>query len=122
MGPIVTMDAAHLVAEGERDWCARLLAHAESESGYFLVEHVHLAPDPVVALLASLATRTDRPRPVFTSDLLEAVRPAVRDLLARCGAQVAVPALRQRIRELASLVSVLADELGRGGMRLGRAR
>ncbi|MDH6678020.1 transcriptional regulator of acetoin/glycerol metabolism [Rhodococcus sp. LBL1] len=119
VGPIVTMDAAHIVAEGERDWCARLLAHTETESGYLLVEHVHLAPDPVAALLASLAARADGPRPVFTSDPLEAVRPAVRDLLARCGAQVAVPALRQRIRELASLVSVLADEIGRGGMRLG---
>ncbi|WP_430333780.1 sigma-54-dependent Fis family transcriptional regulator [Rhodococcus sp. ACT016] len=118
VGPIVTVDAAHIVAEGERDWCARLLAHAEAESGYLLVEHVHLAPDPVVALLASLAARADGPRPVFTSDPVETVRPVVRDLLARCGAQVTVPALRQRFRELAALVGSIATEIDRGGMRL----
>lgn len=118
-GPILTMDAAHVVAEGERDWCARLLGHVGTTPERILVEHVHLAPDAVLALLASLAARAGGPRLVFTSDPLGTVRPAVRDLLARCGAQVTVPALRQRIRELPTLVAALAVEIGSAGVRLG---
>ncbi|WP_420751357.1 sigma-54-dependent Fis family transcriptional regulator [Rhodococcus sp. O3] len=118
-GPIVAVDAAHVIAEGERTWSAGLLRHVETGPAHVLIEHVHLSPNSVLALLGSLATRADGPRLVFTADPVDTVRPAVRDLLARCGAQVAVPALRQRTRELPALVTALAIELGRSDIRLG---
>ncbi|WP_137724960.1 sigma-54-dependent Fis family transcriptional regulator [Prescottella subtropica] len=116
-GEVTVVDAAHIVAEGERAWCARLLDVPAGQ--WVLVEHVHLAPDPVLALLSSLVAAGDGPRPVLTSDPPVTVRRPVRDLLARCGAQVAVPALRQRIRELPALVTALVHDLGREGLRMG---
>ncbi|WP_307846009.1 helix-turn-helix domain-containing protein [Rhodococcus sp. CX] len=118
-GPIVAVDAAHVIAEGERNWSAGLLRHIATGPAHVLIEHVHLGPNSVLALLGSLATRADGPRLVFTADPVDTIRPAVRDLLARCGAQVAVPALRQRTRELPALVTALATELGRSDIRLG---
>ncbi|MCR8695373.1 sigma-54-dependent Fis family transcriptional regulator [Rhodococcus rhodochrous] len=117
--PMWAIDAAHVVAEGESKWSARLLEHVETGPEHVLIEHVDLAPDSILALLASLASRVDGPRFVFTADPADTVRPAARELFARCGAHVTVPALRQRIRELPALVAALSTELGRSEIRLG---
>ncbi|EME65034.1 Fis family transcriptional regulator [Rhodococcus ruber BKS 20-38] len=115
------LDAARIVGEGEREWSARLLtvAAAATDRGFVVVEHVHLAPDPVPALLSSMLSDPAAPRLVLTADPLDDIRPPVRELLARCPGQVRVPALRQRIRELGDLAAALAQELGRGDLRLG---
>ncbi|QBJ98569.1 Fis family transcriptional regulator [Rhodococcus sp. ABRD24] len=113
------VDAAQIVGQGEREWSASLLAVVARSPEYLLIEHVHLAPEPVLALVASLVANSGGPRIVLTSDPTDSVSPAVRDLLARCGNQVAVPTLRQRIRELDGLVVALARKLGRADLRLG---
>ncbi|WP_305092389.1 sigma-54-dependent Fis family transcriptional regulator [Prescottella sp. R16] len=121
---IPVLDASRIVVEGEQAWCTRLLGMPVGQ--WVLIEHVHLAPEPVLALLSSLVVGGGGgdgdvvgPRPVLTSDPPVTVRRPVRDLLARCGAQVSVPALRQRIRELPALVTALVHDLGRDGVRMG---
>ncbi|MDX5311688.1 MAG: Fis family transcriptional regulator, partial [Rhodococcus sp. (in: high G+C Gram-positive bacteria)] len=89
------------------------------DRGFVVVEHVHLAPDPVPALLSSMLSDPAAPRLVLTADPVDGIRPPVRELLARCPGQVRVPALRQRIRELGDLAAALAQELGRPDLRLG---
>lgn len=111
--------AAQIVGQGEREWSAGLLEVVGQAPSHVLIEHVHLAPDSVLALIASLVANPAGPRIVMTSDPVDTVPPAARDLLARCGNQVSVPALRHRIRELDGLVAALADQLGRADLRLG---
>jgi transcriptional regulator of acetoin/glycerol metabolism len=113
------LDAARIVAEGEREWSARLLSvvDAATETDVIVVEHLDMAPDSVLALLASLLE--SGPRFVFTSDPPDRVREPVREFLTRCSCRVRIPALRYRIREIGDLASSLADELGRPDIRLG---
>ncbi|BCN80060.1 siderophore-interacting protein [Prescottella equi] len=118
-GAVDVLDAAQIVGQGEREWSAGLLEVVGQAPSHVLIEHVHLAPDSVLALIASLAANPAGPRIVMTSDPVDTVPPAARDLLARCGNQVSVPALRHRIRELDGLVAALADQLGRADLRLG---
>ncbi|ORL71855.1 sigma-54-dependent Fis family transcriptional regulator [Prescottella equi] len=118
-GAVDVLDAAQIVGQGEREWSAGLLEVVGQAPSHVLVEHVHLAPDSVLALIASLVANPAGPRIVMTSDPVDTVPPAARDLLARCGNQVSVPALRHRIRELDGLVAALADQLGRADLRLG---
>ncbi|WP_231569450.1 sigma-54-dependent Fis family transcriptional regulator [Prescottella defluvii] len=113
------VDAAQIVGEGEHEWSARLLAVVARGPACVVIEHVHLAPESVLALVASMVAGSDGPRILLTSDPVDSVPQPVRDLLARCGNQVQVPALRQRIRELDGLVAALARELGRADLRLG---
>ncbi|ANZ24357.1 Fis family transcriptional regulator [Rhodococcus sp. WB1] len=117
---VTFLDAARIVGEGEHEWAAGLLSvAAAADGGVVVVEHVHLAPDPVLALLSSMLSDPAAARLVLTADPLDDVRPTVRELLARCPGQVRVPALRQRIRELGDLASALARELDRPDLRLG---
>ncbi|OOL30053.1 Fis family transcriptional regulator, partial [Rhodococcus rhodochrous] len=117
---VTFLDAARIVGEGEHEWSAGLLSVAAgADGGVVVVEHVHLAPDPVLALLSSMLSDPAAARLVLTADPLDDVRPPVRELLARCPGQVRVPALRQRIRELGDLASALARELDRPDLRLG---
>ncbi|WP_238781727.1 sigma-54-dependent Fis family transcriptional regulator [Prescottella equi] len=118
-GAVDVLDAAQIVGQGEREWSAGLLEVVGQAPSHVLIEHVHLAPDSVLALIASLVANPAGPRIVITSDPVDTVPPAARDLLARCGNQVSVPALRHRIRELDGLVAALADQLGRADLRLG---
>lgn len=118
-GAVDVLDAAQIVGQGEREWSAGLLEVVGQAPSHVLIEHVHLAPDSVLALIASLVANPAGPRIVMTSDPMDTVPPAARDLLARCGNQVSVPALRHRIRELDGLVAALADQLGRADLRLG---
>ncbi|BCN45417.1 siderophore-interacting protein [Prescottella equi] len=118
-GAVDVLDAAQIVGQGEREWSAGLLEVVGQAPSHVLIEHVHLAPDSVLALIASLVANPAGPRIVMTSDPVDTVPPAARDLLARCGNQVSVPALRHRIRELDGLVAALADQLGRADLRLG---
>ncbi|NKR94800.1 Fis family transcriptional regulator [Rhodococcus hoagii] len=118
-GAVDVLDAAQIVGQGEREWSAGLLEVVGQAPSHVLIEHVHLAPDSVLALIASLVANPAGPRIVMTSDPVDTVPPAARDLLARCGNQVSVPALRHRIRELDGLVGALADQLGRSDLRLG---
>ncbi|WP_404315562.1 sigma-54-dependent Fis family transcriptional regulator [Prescottella equi] len=118
-GAVDVLDAAQIVGQGEREWSAGLLEVVRQAPSHVLIEHVHLAPDSVLALIASLVANPAGPRIVMTSDPVDTVPPAARDLLARCGNQVSVPALRHRIRELDGLVAALADQLGRADLRLG---
>lgn len=118
-GAVDVLDAAQIVGQGEREWSAGLLEVVGRAPSHVLIEHVHLAPDSVLALIASLVANPAGPRIVMTSDPVDTVPPAARDLLARCGNQVSVPALRHRIRELDGLVAALADQLGRADLRLG---
>ncbi len=118
-GAVDVLDAAQIVGQGEREWSAGLLEVVGQAPSHVLIEHVHLAPDSVLALIASLVANPAGPRIVMTSDPVDIVPPAARDLLARCGNQVSVPALRHRIRELDGLVAALADQLGRADLRLG---
>ncbi len=115
----VFVDAARIVAEGQREWSAALLAtvDAATSANTVVVEHVHVAPDPVLRLLVSVLE--SGPRFVFTSDPLDTVREPVRELLTRCVGRVRIPALRHRIREIGDLAASLADELGRPDIRLG---
>ncbi len=118
-GAVDVLDAAQIVGQGEREWSAGLLEVVGQAPSHVLIEHVHLAADSVLALIASLVANPAGPRIVMTSDPVDTVPPAARDLLARCGNQVSVPALRHRIRELDGLVAALADQLGRADLRLG---
>jgi len=118
-GSVEALDAAQIVGQGEREWSADLLDVVARGPSYVLIEHVHLAPESVLALVASLVANPAGPRIVVTSDPVDTVPPAARDLLARCGNQVAVPALRHRIRELDGLVTALARELGRADLGIG---
>lgn len=118
-GVVDTLDAAQIVGQGEREWSARLLEVVARGPSHVLIEHVHLAPEPVLALVSSLVANPGGVRIVLTSDPVESVQPIVRDLLARCGNQVNVPALRHRIRELDGLVAALASELGRADLVIG---
>ncbi|NKR62814.1 Fis family transcriptional regulator [Rhodococcus hoagii] len=118
-GAVDVLDAAQIVGQGEREWSAGLLEVVGQAPSHVLIEHMHLAPDSVLALIASLVANPAGPRIVMTSDPVDTVPPAARDLLARCGNQVSVPALRHRIRELDGLVAALADQLGRADLRLG---
>ncbi|MDO1479021.1 sigma-54-dependent Fis family transcriptional regulator [Rhodococcus ruber] len=114
------LDAARIVGEGEHEWSGRLLSVADAaDGGAVVVEHVHLAPNPVLALLSSMLSDPGPARLVLTADPLDVLRPPVRELLARCPGQVRVPALRHRIRELGDLACALAQELGRPDLRLG---
>lgn len=114
----VVLDAARIVAEGERAWSARLLAAVESDAGTdVIVEHVHAAPDSVLTLLTSLLSSD--PRLVFTCDPPDTVREPVRALLGRCTGTVRIPALRHRIHELGDLAAALAQDLGRIDLRFG---
>lgn len=118
-GSVEVLDAAQIVGQGEREWSADLLDVVARGPSYVLIEHVHLAPESVLALVASLVANPAGPRIVVTSDPVDTVPPTARDLLARCGNQVAVPALRHRIRELDGLVTALARELGRADLGIG---
>lgn len=118
-GDVDALDAARIVGQGEREWSASLLAVVARAPACVLIEHVHLAPEPVLALVASLVANSVGPRIVLTSDPVDGAPPAVRDLLARCGNQVGIPALRQRVRELDGLVAALTRELGRTDLRIG---
>ena len=118
-GDGVVVDAARIVGEGERAWSSGLLAvvdHA-GEHDVVVIEHVHVAPDSVIRLIASVLDAG--PRFVLTSDPDDTVRDDVRALLARCPGRVRVPALRHRVREFAQLVASLTGELGRTDLLLG---
>lgn len=108
--PMVFLNSATALLEGEAAWAREYQALMMAKTGTLCIEGIELLSDPLLSLVIDGVSRTGRPNLIFTSGPRDCLKGLSRTLASMCVQRVDLKDLRERGSEIHQLASRMLRE------------